>query len=541
MTSPSETTALLTVSIGPVQTFIAQARRFADLWTGSHLLSHLVARAIEALPGGPASVIFPALARVGGTENVPPGGLPNRFVARIPAADAKDVVISVADAVQGAWSELLDEAEEILAPHGLAPDQDQPQIRRSAEQAFEIAWSWVPESGDYAAAAASGARRFAASRVFRPFPQRCELGEKCAICGERTALPDGVRSRVRERWQRVAADTKGTDEDGLFRFDQSRLCLVCATKRVYAHPEDRRIRFRALDEFQAEEHIPYIALVQLDGDRMGRILGWEAKRLTTDDVEAFHRALSGALRAFADQLSSAHPPDLDTDALRISIRGHRNPQLIYAGGDDVLLVCDPRDALPIARSLEQRYRATMADELSQFLTKTDLDRITLSGAVVIAHTRQPAGLTLRDAATLLKDKAKTEAGRNALAIRLDKRGGVPVETAFHWDDGPEDSDQTWLEALDGLVEDLRAGRLSSGQTFNLRQEEHLLRHVFAPDDWQAWLTDRLSRSRTTSGIGEGLAARIAPFFVAGRSEALRIVRFLGRELEQQERHRENVA
>lgn len=55
--------ALLTMSIGPVQSFIAQARSTSDLWAGSHLLSCLaweVMRPIvEAL--GPDAILFPSL------------------------------------------------------------------------------------------------------------------------------------------------------------------------------------------------------------------------------------------------------------------------------------------------------------------------------------------------------------------------------------------------------------------------------------------------------------------------------------------------
>jgi CRISPR-associated protein Cmr2 len=529
--SGDDASALLTISLGPVQTFIAQARRIADLWTGSHLLSHLVAHAMDALPDGRRSVVFPAL--LGDADEGDGGatGLPNRFVARVPAAEASDVAASVAAAVRTAWSDLLDQTEAVLAPLGLAPGD--PRLRDNAEQTFEVAWSWVPESGTYAAAADAGARRFAASRLFRPFSQREELGEKCAICGERTALPDGRRAHVREGWQRAEASTSKTADGRFFRFEQTRLCLVCAAKRVYARPAERRVYFHALEEFQPGEEFPYFALVQLDGDHMGKVLGWGPERVRGSEVEAFHAALSRGLHTFARQLASPQAPHLATDALGIKVRGRQTPELIYAGGDDVLLVCDPRDAIPAARAIRERYRAVMRGELGDLLTPSDLARITLSGAIVVAHTRQPAGLTLRDAASLLKTKAKGEAGRDALAIRLDKRGGVPVETAFRWDEGPDGGDQTWLELLDTLVDDLRQGRLSSGQTFNLRQEERLLRQVFAPEHWQPWLADRLGRSRTTDADDEQLAARIAPFFIAGKAEALRIVRFLGRELESQ--------
>lgn len=55
--------ALLTLSIGPVQGFIAQARSTSDLWAGSHLLACLAWEAmlpiVEAL--GPDAILFPSL------------------------------------------------------------------------------------------------------------------------------------------------------------------------------------------------------------------------------------------------------------------------------------------------------------------------------------------------------------------------------------------------------------------------------------------------------------------------------------------------
>ena len=55
--------ALLLFQVGPVQEFIAQARSTRDLWSGSYLLSWLMAQAIQVLAEqlGPDAVIFPSL------------------------------------------------------------------------------------------------------------------------------------------------------------------------------------------------------------------------------------------------------------------------------------------------------------------------------------------------------------------------------------------------------------------------------------------------------------------------------------------------
>ena len=55
--------ALLLFQLGPVQDFIAQARSTRDLWSGSYLLSWLIAHAMKAVTDqvGPDAVIFPSL------------------------------------------------------------------------------------------------------------------------------------------------------------------------------------------------------------------------------------------------------------------------------------------------------------------------------------------------------------------------------------------------------------------------------------------------------------------------------------------------
>ncbi len=107
----------LVFAIGPVQGFIAQARRTRDLWAGSFLLSWLAGKAMRAvvdeLKGEivvPAVDTDPLFCALGGDcpDGTPfIGSLPNQFTARVPAGTpqtaCRDVV---AAAVTGAWTGL---------------------------------------------------------------------------------------------------------------------------------------------------------------------------------------------------------------------------------------------------------------------------------------------------------------------------------------------------------------------------------------------------------------------------------------------------
>jgi hypothetical protein len=149
-------------------------------------------------------------------------------------------------------------------------------------------------------------------------------------------------------------------------------------------------------------------------------------------------------------------------------------------------------------------------------------------------------LVFNEVGDLLDRKAKAETGRDAVALRLVKRGGVPVEVAFKWNEAPADGGPTWVERFADLIRKLAEKDLSSRQSYHLRQEEEVLIPVFAGEDgetdetrrvrWQRWLADRLAKSEVSAARAEELAGQLAPFFLAGRTEALRLARFLGVEV-----------
>ena len=67
---------LFLFTIGPVQSFIAQARKTQDLYAGSRILSDLIEFALQKV--GEEHIIYPA-------KTVP--SKPNRFIAKVPISD----------------------------------------------------------------------------------------------------------------------------------------------------------------------------------------------------------------------------------------------------------------------------------------------------------------------------------------------------------------------------------------------------------------------------------------------------------------------
>lgn len=171
--------ALLAMSFGPVQDFIAAARTTSDLWAGSHLLSRLAWEGLKIIASeiGPDAVIFPQLRGVPQvdlwlkneiglpeerfqdcdwvkqkTDANPLFGaaLPNKFVAIVPACRACELAQKVTEAMRG-W--VLKNAQtmltELLEKSGFSNDPTLPCHAQLAEQLAgfpEVHWATVPFS-----------------------------------------------------------------------------------------------------------------------------------------------------------------------------------------------------------------------------------------------------------------------------------------------------------------------------------------------------------------------------------------------------------
>lgn len=93
---------LLAVSVGPVQEFIAAARRTRDLWFGSRLLSEISRAVAKAIEGQGGRLIFPASSGVDNVANV--------ILAELDDADPRDVAAKGKAAAQTRWGQFAKEA-----------------------------------------------------------------------------------------------------------------------------------------------------------------------------------------------------------------------------------------------------------------------------------------------------------------------------------------------------------------------------------------------------------------------------------------------
>ena len=140
----------------------------------------------------------------------------------------------------------------------------------------------------------------------------------------------------------------------------------------------------------------------MDGDSVGKLIGEPGKAAT----------VSTALAAFANGVRHI----VDTD--------HHGATL-YAGGDDVLALLPLDSAIACAKAIQLAYQAAMkANGLGG----------TISAAIVFAHYHLPLSFMMAESGRLLDDVAKTQNGRNSLAVAVHKPGGLHLEWASRWDD-----------------------------------------------------------------------------------------------------------
>jgi CRISPR-associated protein Cmr2 len=168
--------ALLAVSFGPVQGFIAEARTTSDLWAGSHLLARIAWEGMRVVCErlGPDAILFPNLRGVslvdrwlrddmglpgewfqgedwvrGKTDANPlfAAALPNRFVAIVPADQAADLAGEITQRVRGFVAGLGERTlRRILDEIGEAWREDLPcvaQLKAQLEDFPEVHWATV--------------------------------------------------------------------------------------------------------------------------------------------------------------------------------------------------------------------------------------------------------------------------------------------------------------------------------------------------------------------------------------------------------------
>ncbi len=253
---------VLHFSLGPVQAFVAQARKTRDFWAGSFILSYLTGHALyEVIESGGKAILphldyeDPLMAAIRGVlrgERLGEGPviatLPNRFMASIPSGfDPRSCV----QAVERAWRRMAEAVwESFVAPvadKGLGTREI---WERQVNHYWEIAWA---VAGDEEKDVLERRKNWRS----RLLPE--EPGDKCTLMGNLQELSGFIRSRERKKqdafWAELRKRAGGYEID-----ERERLSAIALIKRLFPLVAEKAIGWR-VTECERYPSTPYLAAV----------------------------------------------------------------------------------------------------------------------------------------------------------------------------------------------------------------------------------------------------------------------------------------
>lgn len=504
-------------TIGPVQSFIKQARKTRDLYAGSQMLSGLVAEGIAACEQAAkmqcsiVERIFPYF-----ELDKKPESLPNRFIVKIdfPAEPSVTQLRALAGNREGGVEYAVRECFKEMAKKALknAEVTTPPKgFWAQIEQHLDIHWAFQPitEKG-YKSAYLELERLLGAVKNVRPFGQYQyqdgvpfgERGRKCSLDGENNALFFGQGSNknyvnfnegitietaneneglsavsfVKRYWKEVkfpstaGIATMNLDfKDGDFDTQFYRYCFNGANnfdEQLYFEENLTEHYFRKNGLSKYTQQLPNIRAVHKGIFTGKKLCGYYA--LIAFDGDSMGKWLSGAnlpegtdLEAFHQKLSQRL--SVFAEKAKEIVDDKNRGKTIYAGGDDYLGFINLQYLFEVVQELREAFHEKVNGD------EADM-KLTFSAGIVVAHYKEPLGMVVQKARDMEK-AAKEQGDRNAFGLAVLKASGEVQQTVYKWD-GDEDSlggCSNW-KVLKAVFEGLKKEVYSNKFVVNLSKE-----------------------------------------------------------------------
>ena len=467
------TKMLILFSIGPVQEFIAQARRTRDLWFGSHLLSELSKAAAMELETCGGQLIFPSIPRERLEDEAAVRKLKvaNKILGLMDATDnegAKQIALKVREAVENKWKEYADQAKQLME-RSVNPALWKRQVNDVLE--FHAVWSVLDAKDHYADVLHATERLMEARKTLRDFQQN----KPGKLLGEKKSSLDGGRESVllEKEWSRYRRfgikENETLDAISLVKRLSLRMeghdhtfpsvCemaflpfrAVLDKNKPLQKKADQYMDFmqskygaalKKVDETLAikryDSRLFYLGRLQEVMKEAGVELSAEALQEIGERLNAIHNLATPSpyyafmlcdgdrmgeclrnLTSYEDhQMFSVHLSDFAEAAGKI-IEKH-NGQLVYSGGDDVMAYMPVPVCLDVSDELRHCFRDMMGSALKEMKMEGLVRPPTLSVGIAIVHMLEPLE-EVRQLAAGAEELAKVR--RNEVAIHFQKRGG----------------------------------------------------------------------------------------------------------------------
>lgn len=513
---------LFIFTLGPVQYFIAQARKTQDLYAGSFLLSYLIDSTMKNLNAqlNSGEFIFPHKAIK---------SKPNRFIATIESDDIAEIGKELKEYVRNEFQQITNN---VLGNLDLdAPDGFESQVKTH----LQVYWVAIPlEERNYADTYKELESYLGAIKNVRDFLQLKETGRKCSLCGERNVLfyrltdeerksgglkvrPDGLLKKLYVKEKEVVFFEPQEERDNLKIQKGEGLCAVCFTKRfadkyftsgyVRNYPSTAKVALThslnkldsgLLDEYRIIFGKNFDAELYYEDNLTKRYFEKynhpvekleEAKAKLVEihkianekglkfckyyailmlDGDSMGRWISGEflekkteLKEFHKKLTKelgSYAECVDGEKSENGIIKEPRGKLVYAGGDDVLAFVNLNHLLPVMKELRTNF--PVFEEFG-FEIK-DNKKSSASAGIAIAHYKTPLSEVLKWARKMEKEAKTIDDDKDAFAIAVLKRSGEIRKAVFKWQYGTS----SVIEILENLI-------------MSLKQDEHTKQRNFS--------------------------------------------------------------
>lgn len=472
---------LLLISIGPVQEFIASARKLRDLFFGSYVLSELSKTVARTLHDNGADLVFPAIEDRSELDEGSELNVANKIMAKVESLAEADRIQKAAKSqwlnhIKSLSEKTLDELFSIkkIKIHDALFRK---QIGDYGE--FFAVWTDIAKAGGYKKARDRVEYLLSSRKNLREFSKPDWDGRGIA----KNSL-DGRRESV--------IPAKAPEIVGLLKKNEKLDAMGCI-KRFYPL-SDHRLRKQHFDDLSDVTIKPWLEGIAKDDNKMRAYLDFcgailtnktkrKAERPITDALD--QRIVSDLFYAQKNELAEALGDEKDVHAawnkrgkmihqcgepnryavvlvgdgdrmgkmidaidaeaghidftremsrFAVDVRSvvkQNGGSLIYAGGDDVMAYLPLHTAVPCADALRRLFYAIMKEIHGKLKPACEIPTFSIGMAIV--HHSFPLDQAL-DLARSAEKAAKTTGGRNALAIIQSKRSGQDIEIAGKWAD-----------------------------------------------------------------------------------------------------------
>ncbi|MFC2998152.1 type III-B CRISPR-associated protein Cas10/Cmr2 [Acinetobacter sichuanensis] len=502
------------LSVGPVQTFIAAARRSRDLWSGSWLLSELAKACAASLHDQGAELIFPNISNLEYLQENSDFSVGNKIQVVLTVKhkdELKNIIQQAKDATVARFKREATNAKEALkSDQDLRLDVWKQQLDDYVE--VQTAWALIDPNltvdEAYTKATALAANALAARKATRDFKASqinpyiaTHMLPKSSLDGTReTVVQEDKKLRNLTRVKLSLATSEQLDCAGVVK-------RLGFEKQVEQFTPYTRVAADAWVE-QAKQH-PKFANVIASYEKLvelgiaTRVRGNQGiyKNFAFDAQYLYDYRLEAAIKEYAFESEIAQALSELRQSLRPLWSEYKQPysygvllladgdrmgelldqaknkaehkaitealsqfagsvpalmrkyqgQCIYSGGDDVLGFVPLHQAYACSKDLSESF----AEALKQIATQLGVDKKpTLSVGLAVCHVNTPLSVIRELAAKAEKhakgDHCPIDERRNSLAVLLSVRSGTDTYLRLPWND--QDAHQSFKQWVNLYVD-----------------------------------------------------------------------------------------